>query len=145
MRKSVGAAVLVMTLLLASAAASAQAAVYEGVFKGLPGSSVELTFTKDDGKRFLTEYFLSYRINCENGQVYQSTQQDAHARVRDGKFKILTGSPDSDAFFRLAGDLTRKRAGKAVGTFRYKAVLVSPFGACDTGLLDWVAFKQPPP
>ncbi|MDQ3759325.1 MAG: hypothetical protein M3331_05220 [Actinomycetota bacterium] len=60
-------------------------------------------------------------------------------RVRDGHFKVVIGSPDTGRFLRLVGDL--KRTGKAVGVFRYR----NDFGAhgvCDTGLHDWVAFKQ---
>ena len=141
MRRSVGTVVVAVALLGAGAASAQAATVYEGHFRGQPGSTVSLTFVKHNGKRFLDTYELHYTTNCESGPTSQATGgvPGSPTRVRDGHFKTTSGDPDSDEFFRLAGNL--KRGGKAVGSFRYKVTVAMPYGACDTGNLDWVAFK----
>jgi hypothetical protein len=140
MRKSVAAAVVAMAL-LGAGAASAQAAVYEGTFPDVPKSSISLTFVKKDGKRFLKEFSVSYTTSCENGPTFQGFEgfePFQRPRVRHGHFEYVEGSPESETYMRLAGDL--KRSGKAVGTFEYHLTIPQPNGHCDTGVLDWVAF-----
>ena len=142
MRKSVAAAVVAVAL-LGAGAASAQAAVYEGAFEGMPESSISLTLVKKDGKRFFKQFSAGYYTTCENVPVFQTTGGAPgpfeRPRVRHGHFEYVEGSPESETYMRLAGDL--KRSGKAVGTFEYHLTIPQPNGHCDTGVLDWVAFK----
>ena len=141
MRRSVGAAVVAVAL-LGAGTASAQAAVYEGHFRGQPSSSVSLTFVKQNGKRFLDQIELHYTTTCEDGPTNQSLGPGAlspRPRVHHGHFKYVAPNVEPPAVLRIAGDL--KPGGKAVGTFRYYANFGPPHGICDTGNLEWVAFK----
>jgi len=138
--------VLAMALVLFGAAAGANAAVFEGHFKGLPGSIFELTISKVNGKRYVTQiYFNATPVSCEDGKGYNggyrypSPPQGRITRNRTFKLEI-----------QYPGDLTRatgelRRGGKAVGTFKDRETLDQPSGVCKTGKLKWVAHRAASP
>src|SRR5215212_7292382 len=95
MRRSVAAAVVAVAV-LGAGVASAEAAMYEGAFRGQPTSSITLTFGKHDGKRFLDSWHANFTTNCENGPLSQETLGKPSSRVRHGHFKDGYGSPGDD-------------------------------------------------
>jgi hypothetical protein len=120
-------------------AASADAAVYEGHFRGSPGSEIELTTKKERGKRYVRriEYFAP--TTCENGPSTLSSTEEFFGK--DGKLdrhRRFVIQLDFIYSLRVAGAFKR---GKGVGRFKARATFSPPTGVCKTGKLRWVARK----
>ena len=128
----------------ATNASGAGAATYEGHFKGLPDSSLELTFASENGKLYLDGYdYSNVPATCDDGpETFGGLggYNPPDGRVAHREFKVRSSSPGSPNLFLLAGELRR---GKAVGVFRFRANDVPGHtGICDTGKVEWVAQKQ---
>lgn len=141
MRLFVGAIAVVISCLVPSAAA-AETVVYEGHVKGSPATTFNLDFrTPNNGLklRYFTGTGSGFTVSCDDGPHVLNLSAgpfDSGAKVVDGRFNARLDSGTHHV--RVRGEV--KPNGKAIGTFRYKWVSAS-WGACTTGLLDWVAHK----
>jgi hypothetical protein len=125
---------------LFAASAMAEAAVYEGHVKGIPGTQFDLTITKRNGKRFVDRLeYDEVPVTCENGPDAHNgfNNYSSGNRVRGGAFDIR--QPNPDFFTHLVGEL--KRGGRAAGTYKQRVNFGAPEGVCRTGELEWVAEK----
>lgn len=122
---------------LALAAASADAAVYEGRVPDAPGSTFEITVEREDGKKTVTEAAWTDAPTTCSGMPETtdgSSGFTSGGRVRrNGSFEasLAAGFVQN----RVSGVL--KPHGKAVGTFRHS---IEGMGTdCNTGRLGWLA------
>ena len=117
----------------------ASAAVYEGHFKGVPGSTVEFRVEKSQGgKRDVTEgewTLVPYTCDDVETTLSGSSGFATGTRVKDGKFDVRFGGGFSQN--RLKGRL--KPGGKASGIFRSSTSFMI---SCDTGVQEWVAERD---
>lgn len=129
MRKTI---LLISVLFGLIGAATAQAAIYEGVIKDGPGTVI---VDVGDGK-VKNISWDGVKVKCDDGQSNMSESRDVNAKIKNGKWHRVI---DDFGFERYEGELFPH--GKMKGLMNVRIEVGGAQGTCKTDRLKWVAEK----
>ncbi len=131
-------------LVLLSTAATAEAATYAGHFKGLPDSTIFLTFDRQGGRLYLDQLdWDGTPWLCQNGTDVLGASyyfDPPEGRVKHRGFRVRRTAPENNSVFRVAGELREQNNAKGELKFTSNG-FDSGDGVCTTGALEWTASK----